>query len=67
MITLQDAKEVLYQVKHNTGIHFNESENTLAHFLVVICGIYQLSKEELIDHYILSVYDLSKTQHFNWN
>lgn len=67
MITIQDAKEILYQVKHSTGIHFNEPENTLAHFLVILAEMYQLNKEELIDHYILAVYDLSRKQHFNWN
>lgn len=67
MILLQDAKEILYQVKHSTGIHFNESEDTLAHFLVVICGIYNISKEEILIPYILSIHDLSRKQHFNWN
>ena len=67
MITIQDAKEILYQVKHNTGIRFSISENDLAHFLVIMAGVYNLNKEEILDDYILSVHECSRKQHFNWN
>lgn len=67
MITIQDAKEILYQVKHNTGIRFFTNENDLAHFLVIMAGVYNLNKEEIFDNCILSVHKCSRKQHFNWN
>lgn len=67
MITLQDAKEILYQVKYNTGIRFSTSENDLANLLVIMAGVYNLNKEEILDNYILSVHECSRKQHFNWN
>lgn len=67
MITLSEAKEILYQVKHNTGIHFNEPENNLAHFLIILSEICDLDKEELTHHLIIGVHDASIKRHFNWN
>lgn len=67
MITFKEAKEILYQVKHHTGIRFDQSENDLVKLLVVLGIFYDVNKEEVLEHYIYSIHELSVKQKFNWN
>ena len=67
MITIQNAKEILYQVKHHTGIRFNESEKDSINLLLTLGRFYDISKDEILEHCILSVHEFSVKQKFNWN